>query len=53
MMKPKNKEFQSYVQKKVKSGKDKDVVTNQYKQTELILSYQTHTMLGKFFEDLL
>ena len=52
-MRPKNKEFQSYVQKKLKSQKDGDVVVSLYQQTEVGISYETHMKLGKLFEDLL
>lgn len=53
LMRPKNKEFQSYVQRKLKSHKDSDQVINMYNQTDVGISYITHMKLGKLFEDLL
>ena len=52
-MRPKNKEFQSYVQRKLKSHGDSDQVINMYSQTDVGISYITHMKLGKLFEDLL
>ena len=53
LMRPKNKEFQSYVQRKLKSHLDSDQVINMYNQTDVGISYITHMKLGKLFEDLL
>ena len=50
-MRPKNKEFQSYVQRKLKDAK-RDI-TSLYQKTEIGLNPDTHMKLGKLFEDLL
>lgn len=52
-MKPKNKEFQSYVQRKLKGNKDADKVVSTYQKTDQGISFETHMQLGKLFEDLL
>ena len=51
LMRPKNKEFQSYVERKLRDAK-KDI-TGLYQKTEIGLSPDTHMKLGKLFEDLL
>ena len=49
-MKPKNKEFQSYVQRKLKSDKNSMAI---YQTTDFGITNITHNKLGKLFEDLL
>lgn len=53
LMRPKNKEFQSYIDRKLKSYKDADKVISFSQKTECGLTFETHMKLGKFFEDLL
>lgn len=52
-MKPKSKEFKSYVQRKLKLQKEADMAANVNQQTELGVTALTHMKLGQLFEDLL
>lgn len=53
-MKPKSKEFKSYVSRKLKMQKEADNETeNLNQQTELGVTALTHMKLGQLFDDLL
>ena len=52
-MSPKNKMFQSYVDKKLKSAKDHEAVISATQKTDLNITFDTHMKIGKLFEDLL
>ena len=53
LMRPKNREFQSYIERKLKSSKDADKVVSVNQKTDCGISFETHMKVGKLFEDLL
>ena len=53
LMRPKNKEFQSYVKRKLAQAQDSDHIISASQETEAGLTFPTHQKVGKLWEDML